>query len=264
MSTLHVHVEGVGLWSPALADFAALRALLAGTTPVPPPARPPAATLPPNERRRAPESVLLAVEAAGQAVAMSGRDAATLACVFASSHGDQAITDYMCATLAQAPAELSPTRFHNSVHNAAVGYWTIANGCHAPSTAVCAQRASFGAGLLEAAGQALAGQRPVLLVCSDIGGSGPLAEITGCRQSFGCALVLAPQAGTATLARLELDLQPGAATDTPLPEPLARWRDGNPSAAALPLLALLAGRGGRCTLAAATGLGLQIDTEPVA
>ncbi|EIM00800.1 beta-ketoacyl synthase chain length factor [Rhodanobacter denitrificans] len=263
MSTLRLCVEGVGLWSPPLADFAALRALLAGTTPPAPPPRPAAATLPPNERRRAPESVLLAIEAAGQALAMSGRDAATLACVFASSHGDQAITDYMCTTLARAPAELSPTRFHNSVHNAAVGYWTIATGCHAPSTAICAQHASFGAGLLEAASQVLAEQRPVLLVCSDTAGSGPLNEVTACHQPFGCALVLAPHAGPATLARLDLTLQSGTAPDPPLPEPLASWRAGNPSAASLPLLALLAGGGGHCRLAAAATLGLRIDMEHV-
>jgi hypothetical protein len=263
MNTLRVHVEGVGLWSPQLADFAALRALLAGATPPTPPPRPAAATLPPNERRRAPESVLLAVEAAGQAVAMSGRDAAALACVFASAHGDQAITDYMCATLAQAPTELSPIRFHNSVHNAAVGYWTIATGCHAPSTAICAQRASFGAALLEAASQVLAEQRPVLLVCSDTAGSGPLAEVTGCAQAFGCALVLAPQAGPATLARLDLQLGT-APTDAPLPEPLHGWRAGNPSAACLPLLALLATAGGHCELAVAATLGLRIDMENVA
>lgn len=264
MNPLRVWVEGVGLWSPQLADFAALRALLAGAASAPPPPRPAAATLPPNERRRAPESVLLAIEAAGQAVAMSGHTAAALPCVFASSHGDQAITDYMCATLARSPAELSPTRFHNSVHNAAVGYWTIATGCHAPSTAICAQRASFGAGLLEAAGLALAEQRAVLLVCSDIAGSGPLNEVTGCRQSFGCALVLAPQAGPAALARLDLALQPGAAIDTPLPAPLDDWRAGNPSAASLSLLALLAAGGGRCELAAAATLGLRIDMEHVA
>lgn len=257
MSASRVYVEGVGLWSPQLADFAALQSLLAGTTPTPP-MLPAAATLPPNERRRAPESVLLAVEVAGQAVAMSGRDAASLACVFASSHGDQPITDYMCATLAQAPAELSPIRFHNSVHNAPVGYWTIATGCHAPSTAVAAQRASFGAGLLEAVSQVLAVQRAVLLVCSDTAGSGPLDEVTGCRQPFGCALVLAPERSSATLARLDLQLT-AASPDTPLDEPLAGWRAGNPSAAGLSLLALLAGGPGHCQLAAAATLGLRID-----
>ncbi len=263
MSGLRVHVEGVGLWSPQLADFAALRSVLAGRRPEPPPARPAATTLPPNERRRAPASVLLAIEVAGQATAMSGRDAATLACVFASSHGDQPITDYMCATLARAPAELSPIRFHNSVHNAAVGYWTIATGCHAPSTAIAAQAASFGAGLLEAASQVLADERPVLLVCSDGTGSGPLGEVTGCSQPFGCALVLVPEAGAASLARLDLQLAPPQPEDA-LAEPLAGWRRDNPSASSLALLALLAGDGGSCRLAAAPALGLQIAMEKVA
>lgn len=262
MSRLRVYVAGVGLWSPQLADFAALQSLLAGAMPVPPPARPAAAMLPPNERRRAPESVLLAIEVAGQAVAMSGRDAAALACVFASSHGDQPITDYMCATLALAPAELSPIRFHNSVHNAAVGYWTIATDCHAPSTAVAAQRASFGAGLLEAVSQVLAEQRAVLLVCSDTAGSGPLLEVTGCCQPFGCALVLTPARGSTTLARLDLQLTP-ARPDSALDEPLAGWRDGNPSAASLSLLALLTRAKGRCQLATAATLGLQIDMDHV-
>ncbi|OOG53581.1 beta-ketoacyl synthase chain length factor [Rhodanobacter sp. C03] len=262
MSARRVYVEGIGLWSPQLADFAALRSLLAGLMPTPSTGRPAAATLPPNERRRAPESVLLAVEVAGQAVAMSGRDAATLACVFASSHGDQPITDYMCATLAQAPAELSPTRFHNSVHNAPVGYWTIATDCHAPSTAVAAQRASFGAGLLEAVSLVLAEQRAVLLVCSDTAGSAPLLEVTGCTQSFGCALVLAPEPGAATIASLQVSLTTTRILSA-LPEPLADWRDANASAAALPLLARLVEGRGRCQLDAAATLGLQIDMDHV-
>lgn len=262
MNIARVWVEGVGLWSPQLADFAALRDALDANLPAPALERPGAVMLPSNERRRAPQSVLLAVEAAGQAVTMSGRDAATLACVFASSQGDQPITDYMCATLAQAPGELSPTRFHNSVHNAPAGYWTIASGCHAPSTAIAAQRASFGAGLLEAASQVLAEQRAVLLVCYDTAGSGPLGEITGCRQSFACALVLAPAAGPSSLASLDLELL-GDHIDTPLPEPLAGWRRDNASATSLALLAVLGRGSGCCRLAASEALGLQIEVNRI-
>jgi hypothetical protein len=260
MTALRVWVEGIGLWSPRLGDFAALGALLDGETPAPPPKRPAATMLSPNERRRAPESALLAVEVAGQAVAMSARDASTLPCVFASAHGDQPITDYMCATLAQAPAELSPIRFHNSVHNAPVGCWTMASGCHAPSTAVAAQGASFGAGLLEAASQTVADQRPVLLVCSDTAGSGPLGEVTRCSESFAVALVLAAAAGPASIASLDLQLLARQAP-APLPEPFAEWRRGNPSATSLALLTLLNRGSGRCQLAAASGLGLQVDVE---
>jgi hypothetical protein len=259
MSPLRIHIEGIGLWSKQLADFAALQALLAGHMPEPPAPKPAATTLPPNERRRAPESVLLAAEVAGQAVAMSGRAANALTCVFSSSHGDQAITDYMCTTLANAPKELSPIRFHNSVHNAPAGYWTIATGCHEPSTAVCAQRSSFGAGLLEAVSHALADRCPVLLVCSDIAGVFPLVEETGCTQSFGCALVLAPEPGDNTLASLDIALAPmHDCVDNALPEALADWRAANASAEALPLLALLAHGHGHCELKAAEKLGLQI------
>ena len=262
MSRLSVHVAGVGMWSPALTDFAALRATVQGETVAPPTGRPPAAALPAGERRRAPEIVLLAAEAAGQAVAMSGLDAATLACVFASSQGDQTITDYMCATLASTPAELSPTRFHNSVHNAPAGYWTIATGCHAPSSAVCAHRASFPASLLEAATLAVADQRAVLLVCADVAGSGPLAEVTGSRQPFASALVLTPTAAGSTLGRLDLHLCPGSISEaSAAPSVPAAWLDASPSAAALPLLALLARSTGRCRLMAGASLGMDVHWE---
>jgi hypothetical protein len=217
--------------------------------------------LPANERRRAPESVLLAIEVAGQAIDMSGADQTQLACVFASAHGDHVITDYMCTTLAQSPTELSPTRFHNSVHNAPVGYWTIAIGCHAPSTAICAGHTSFGAALLEAAAQVQADQRQTLLVCSDIAGSGALNELTGCRQSFGCALVLSPEKNKRSVASLELCVTAGETPVMTNPAALPEWYIDNASARALPLLTLLAKDGGRAALALAPSMHLDVHTE---
>ncbi|MCE5233735.1 MAG: beta-ketoacyl synthase chain length factor, partial [Xanthomonadaceae bacterium] len=205
-AALTLWVEGVGVWAPGMPSWDALRALCAGTAAAGAAARPAAAALPAGERRRAPESVLLAVEAAGQAVAMSGREARELPCVFSSAHGDLAIMDYMCAILAAAPAELSPTKFHNSVHNAAAGYWTIATGCMAPSTALAAHANSFGAGLLEAAVQAAAEQRAVLFVGYDGLSRGPLAEMAPSTRPFATALVLAPSRGAAACARLALRL----------------------------------------------------------
>ena len=265
MTTLQVQLEGVGLWSASVADFAAMQAQQHGLNPAAPPTRPAAAALPANERRRAPDSVLLAVEVAGQAVAMSGRTASELACVFSSAYGDQLISDCMCATRAQAPAELSPTRFHNSVHNAPAGYWTIATGCHAASSAISAGRASFGAGLLEAATLCVAEQRPVLLVCSDIAGSGPVGEMSGSRVAFGCALVLSPQPGMNSLMRLDLTLQPHAEDTLQPGPPTGAWYEANPTASsAWPLLQNLARGGGRCTLAAAPSLALQVVLEKLA
>ncbi|MBV8158351.1 MAG: beta-ketoacyl synthase chain length factor [Dyella sp.] len=262
MNTLQVFVEGIGLWAPTLADFAALQAQERGDTVAAPPSRPPASVLPANERRRAPESVLLAVEVAGQAVAMSGRAASELPCVFSSAFGDQLISDYMCTTLAQAPTELSPTRFHNSVHNAPAGYWTIATGCHATSSAITAGHASFGAGLLEAATLCATEQQPVLLVCSDIAGHGPLGDMSGTGISFGCALVLSPQAGERSLMRLDLTLEPHAGSMLHPAPRTGAWQEANPIAtAAWPVVQNLAQGGGDCTVAAAETLALRIVME---
>ncbi|MDF3983721.1 beta-ketoacyl synthase chain length factor [Luteibacter sp. PPL554] len=259
---LTLWIKGVGLWAPGAPTWDAFRALVAENGQPGATERPAASVLPPNERRRAPESVLLAATAAGQAVSMAGLDAAHVPCVFASAHGDQAITDYMCTTLATAPGELSPTKFHNSVHNAPAGYWTIATHCHASSSAVCGGEASFGAGLLEAATLAIADERDVLLASYDIAGSGPLGDMTTSTGPFAGALVLSPRADGA-LARLQLSPEPGNVGDEAIGE---GWLDAimtsNPSARGLPLLLALARRKTTALrVAAADGLDLHLDVE---
>lgn len=243
MQSLDLSLEGIGFWARGLPDWPSARALLRDG--VPPradaPARPAPGLLPPAERRRAPEPVLLACEAAAQACSAAARDPATLASVFASMHGDLGITDYLCATLAEAPHELSPIRFHNSVHNAPSGYWTIATGCHEPATSITAWHGSFGAGLLEAAVQAHAGGAPVLLAAYDGESSGPLAEVVPGAQPFAVAFVVAP----ATAETANLRLHPALAlADAPLPalpSPAAALAAANATAAAaLPLLHALA------------------------
>lgn len=267
MTALELFVDGVGVWSAQLADFTAFRRWLdTGETTPPATARPAADVLPANERRRAPEHVLLAVDVAGQAVRMSGYAADQLPCVFSSAHGDQAVTDYMCGTLAAEPTALSPTRFHNSVHNAPAGYWTIATGCQAASAAVCGHHASLGAGLLEAAMLVVADNQSVLFVCSDIAGSGAIGAVTECQGAFGCALVLSPHRSERSLARLVL-----RTSDQSIHQPTgtsllpAAWLATNSTAhAALPLLMLVAGQGRHYHLPAATQLGLAIHREELA
>lgn len=262
-AALTVWIKGAGLWAPGAPNWTSFLAIVNdGASPDTALTRPVADALPPNERRRAPESVLLAAAAAGQAVQMSGFDAAVLPCVFASAQGDQAITDYMCTTLASAPTELSPTKFHNSVHNAPAGYWTIATHCHASSSAITGGEAAFGAGLLEAATLAVADEREVLLASYDIAGAGPLGEMTGSTGPFACALVVSPHEDRAAM---RLDLMPTAGNSAPEPTGDA-WMDAvaasNPSAQALPLLRALArGRPIALRVAAAHGLDLHIDLE---
>lgn len=262
MRGLEVFVQGVGLWAPAVATWADFKPWLDGTLEDAEPGKPRAEVLPANERRRAPDSVLLAAAAAGQAVAASGLDPATLASVFSSAHGDQAITDYMCATLAQSPAELSPTRFHNSVHNAPAGYWTIATACHAACSAISAGDASFGAGLLEAATQVVADGRPVLLAAFDTKGYGPLLSMTQVTLPFAAALVLSPSRTLGSMARLDLATAPIASVSRARDDRLHALATVNPSAAGLPLLEALAhGAGIDVMLAASAGMALHVRGE---
>ena len=160
-TTLRFKVESVAVWAPTLPGGMIARAAFRGESkPVDPPAKRPAPEiLPAAERRRAPDSVAIALQVASDAVRDAGRDPAQLPAIFTSAHGDLSVNDYMCSTLATAPKAISPTRFHNSVHNAAAGYWTIATGCRAASSAVSAFDASFGAGLLEAVTQCAADEK---------------------------------------------------------------------------------------------------------
>jgi hypothetical protein len=260
--TIQVYIEGVGLWSPRLPGWSAAQPLLRGEQAVgaATTARPAPSLLAPNERRRAPDSVLLAFEVAQQACAMAGRDPGALPALFASAYGDLAISDYLCATLARAPEELSPTKFHNSVHNAPAGYWAIATGCMASTSAISAGEHSFAAGLLEAALLAHSENIAVVYAAYDIAAGGPMADVIACRSLFGVGLLLAPRRERAG-AMLSLALH-GATAPRLAPEPslLQSCHDDNPAAASLPLLAALA-RNAPATLALAAGPQATLQLE---
>lgn len=257
---LQAWVHGVGAWTPTLPDWPALRGWLQGqdTALSDPAHKPHPAMLSASERRRAPRSVLAAIEAASQAVDMADLDARQVPSLFACTHGDADILDYTCTTLADNPMDLSPTRFHNSVHNAAAGYWTMATGCHASSSALTAFDFTFAAALLEAACMVHVERTPVLLVAHDIPGCGPLAEVLASRQLFACALLLAPESGKTALARI--DIQPTRHQPQPVPAGRAgQLAAANVSARGAALLDLLArDQAGAVRLQAAPQLDLDI------
>jgi hypothetical protein len=186
--------------------------VLAGRKPAPAvrSPRPSPELLPANERRRAPDSVAIALHSALSACQQAGRDPASLRSVFASMHGDLAITDYMCSTLAGDPMLVSPTRFHNSVHNAAAGYWSIGAGSPRPYTSLSAGTRSFAAGLLESLLQLAATGEDLLFVSYDIEARGPLASVAPSRDLLSAALVLSSRPGERCVAPIEWDLVSGA------------------------------------------------------
>ena len=238
MTALVATVEGIGFWADGLPSWdGARRFVLGGELPADAPARPAPALLPANERRRAPASVAVALEAAMAACLAAGTDPATPSSVFASSYGDLGISDYICSTLATDAASMSPTRFHNSVHNAAAGYWTIAVGSHAPATAIGSGPGTFAQGLVEAMSQLATGTPRVLLVAYDAASAGPLASVSPSEGLLGGALVLSRNPDPA-LPRLR-----GTFVDAAAPAPsgaLARRLRANAMAPMLPLFQALA------------------------
>lgn len=213
-----IGISAVGFWSSALPDWTVARAVFRGEgEPVEGGARRPSpALLPPAERRRVPDSVAAALEAASQALAASGLDAADVPSVFTSAYGDLAGTDALCASLAEPVPMLSPTRFHNDVHNAAAGYWCIATGCRQASSAVSAHVRSFAAGLLEAATLCVADDTPVLLVGFDGAPTGPLVDVVASRGLLAVAMVLLPPSALPgrAMAELHLAIEPDDTTGT--------------------------------------------------
>ena len=240
-----LYIEGPAFWTPTLPGWDAARAAFRGEGGLadPPAKRPSPQVLAPAERRRAPDTVALALEVAAASMAGSGRNAADVPCVFVSAHGDLSINDYMCSTLATDPTVLSPTRFHNSVHNAAVGYWTIGTGCMAASNSVSAYENSFAAGLLEAAVQCAADQSPVLLVGYDTPTVGPLTSVTDSQGLLAVALVIAPERTARSVAALDWSMDDSGGDGT-VPAPLSDAAKAlahiNPMAHALGLFEALA------------------------
>ncbi len=205
---MQLFVEAIGLRGPGLEGWEASAPILSGQAPYLSAQTiiPPAALLPANERRRAPQTVKLALSVGAEAFASAGLTPASCPTVFASSGGDGETIHEILATLAGPARELSPTRFHNSVHNVAAGYWSIATGAKTPATSLCAHDGSFAAGLLEAGAQALATDGTVALIAYDLPYPEPLAAVRHIAAPFAVALLLSPARTPQSLTRLDIDL----------------------------------------------------------
>ncbi len=254
---MKVSVAGIGAWGTGFSDWDELSALLDGAPLAEDAtvARPAPACIPPRERRRAPLSVKLAVAVAEQACERAGVAPADTVAVFASGMGDMDITDYMCRTLASDTPLVSPTKFHNSVHNAPVGYWTISQGARLSSNAVAAFDHTVPASLLEAATQCAVEQTPVLWACQDIASPPPFRDIADIPAACAFALLLQPGGtGAATL-----NVAPGqGAWPTLGTATLAPLYASNPTARVLALLELLQAGNGTVAMPLNEALDLEI------
>jgi Beta-ketoacyl synthase, N-terminal domain len=222
MTQLSACVRGIGLLGPGLDDWVSAASVLAGVTPYAPRATvlPIPAALPAAERRRTGAVVRLALAIGAEASSRAGANPAELPTVFSSSGGDGSNCHEICQTLATGDRQLSPTRFHNSVHNAASGYWSIAVGATPASSVLCAYDATFGAALLEALTQVVVDRVPVLLVAYDSGYPEPLHGVRPIPDAFGVAMVLTPVSAPGRVP-VPVPVSPSAPVPTRAPAPAA-------------------------------------------
>lgn len=234
---LSAYVDGLGVLGPGFEGWPATAAILRGES-----ARASARTvvpspqwLPSAERRRTNTAVKLALAVGREAVDAAGCNAAQLLTVFTSSGADGQNCHEICETLASEERELSPTRFHNSVHNAPAGYWGIATGARQASNVVCAYDASFAAGLLDALTQVAIERQPVLMISYDAQYPPPMYEKRPLPDAFAVAMLLSPTHGARSIARLNAQLS-DSPPSTLQDAPLESLRVSIPAARSLPLL----------------------------
>jgi hypothetical protein len=263
---MRLFVEGIGLLGPGLDGWTANRGVLAGDAAyVAAPTNLRASDmLPAAERRRAGVPIKLALTIGQEAFLQAGRETRTASTVFTSSGGDNDNVHAINGILATAPREVSPTRFHNSVHNAAAGYWCIAAGSHEPSTSLCAHDASFAAGLLESATQVTVDDAVVVLIAYDHPYPEPLNAVRPITAAFGMALILTPHKTGKSLAAIEVDFVSGKKQETTMQDAgLEVLRRGVPAARGLPLLAALAsGKAAQISIACFDDNHLNLRVTP--
>lgn len=236
-----VWLDGVGVSGPGLVGWAQARSVLAGAEAYAAEALPAPRTdlLRANERRRTTSVIRLALQTAEEALSGAHVSPVETCSVFASASGDLEIVDRICTALRLPERPVSPTQFHNSVHNAPAGYWSLGTGARMPSTSVAAYDHSFAAGLLEAWTMVEVEQVPVLLVAYDWPPPPLLRPHRPLEHPFAVALLLTEQPCGEAPLRLELALEPGA--ESTLSDPcLETLRRDNPAARSLPLLAAIA------------------------
>lgn len=220
-----VHVRGVGLWTLGHANPKAWCARdfdEAATTPD-------ASLLSGALRRRATPLTRMGIEVLQQAARMADVELSELASVWATAHGEHSMAIGLLEMMQQGEGKLSPTKFHNSVHNTASGYASIASHNRSPSTTLTGGAELVASALIEAACMLDALDRDVAVVIADEPLLTPF-EVPDSAVPLAVALLLSPRAEGAL--GVLTDIRRAAVAPVPRRAPFG----GLHASAALPLI----------------------------
>lgn len=235
-----VGIAGIGVVGPGIGSWPDAVRVLAGDRRFNAAAELPwklQSALPANERRRITPLIRMALQCANDAVRGSSLEDSRMRSVFSSSCGDLRVVDRILHALTLPDKPVSPTHFHNSVHNAPAGYWSIGRRDMSASVSLSVHDSSFGAGLLNAVSIVLAHGGPTLLVAYDDISPPPMSESRRLLAPFAVGLVLTGEPAQWSMA---VSLRESGTSDAMDDPALEAMRAGNPAARSLPLLARLA------------------------
>jgi len=196
------YVRGLGLWTPG---FASASAWCRGDSD-PSIEAPDVALLVGPLRRRSTRFTRMAVDVLHQATTEARCDVTTVPSVWATSNGEHTTAISILGMMRRSEGKLSPTHFHNSIHNTASGYASIATGNGAPSTTLSGGAELVASSFLEAICHLEASAGDVVVVLADepllppfdrAGGTSPLA-LAFCLSSR-------PEGASASLSGLRRD-----------------------------------------------------------
>lgn len=218
--------------------------------------------LPANERRRTTPLIKIALKTI-QPLLKDNDDLNRTTMVFASSDGDLDIDDKICKALSESNKVVSPTQFHNSVHNAPAGYWAIAASMRSPSISLSAGDGTFSAGLIDAVTHVINEQNNVLMVAYDVIAPELLDSVRHFEYSLGVALRLGVNKEEGSLGSIRISIESSdkeiSRCENKSLEPL---RMGNPIGISLPLLEMLSLKAtSSVTLPYIMGNQLRIDVS---
>jgi len=247
---LTLFVEAISVNAPGLDGWQNTKSILTGDSKYEDIAMPKYVPkfLPANERRRTTAVIKLALQVADAAMQETDIPANNTCSVFATSEGDTQIVDQICAALMSDEPMVSPTHFHNSVHNAPAGYWAMATESRQASTNLSGYSNTYSQRLLEAATMVCAENLNTLLVAYDCPPPEPLLGAAPMKSAFGTAQLLGPSQLPTSLARLDISLVKDEKTDLMGDSDLEAMRLGNPVARSLPLLQAIAKRSERTVI----------------
>ncbi|MFO1076606.1 MAG: beta-ketoacyl synthase chain length factor [Planctomycetota bacterium] len=256
MSGCEVAIAGYGLWLPHHASAAAW----AARTPAAEECKPVGLAFDKVNRRRASPFGRAIGDAAEEAMAMAGVDAASTAIVVGSSIGEAATMIGLLDTMWRTREPMSPAAFTVSVHNAASGILSISKKNTGYVTSLAADHDTPAAALLEGVGLVAAGHPAVLVVCADEASPRHLLADAAHWDQLAAAVVLVPAGAGPGRVRL---VMPEAGPATVAPPEFGGLCGRNPQVGLADLVdAVMRGASGVLRLDRGDGRGLRAGLLP--